>query len=73
MYALIATDSRMKTTSGGFFLHTERCNATVGVRRAEASTIGRPQIVSWSNKTARTAEKQKCFELTLRRKELATT
>ena len=72
MYALIATDSRLKTTSGGFFLHTERSNAT-GVRRAEASKIGRPQIGSWSKQTARTAEKQKCFELTLPRKELATT
>ena len=73
MYALIATDSRLKTTSGGFFLHTERSNATGGVRRAEASTIGRHQIGSWSKQTARTAEKQKCFELTLPRKELATT
>ena len=27
-----------------------------------ASTIGRPRTESWSYKTARTAEKQKCFQ-----------
>ena len=33
-----------------FFRDTERSNATGGVWRAEASTNGRPQIESWSNK-----------------------
>ena len=41
--ALIATDARLKTTSGGYLLDTERCNAIGGVRRAEASTAGRPK------------------------------
>ena len=64
MHALIATDSRWKTKSGGSLLDTERDNAAGGVRRAEASTIGRLQIESWSEKTARTAEKQKSCEHT---------
>ena len=43
VHALIATDSRWKTKSGGSLLDTERSNAAGGVRRAEASsTIGRP-------------------------------
>ena len=40
---------------------------------AEATTIGRPRIESWSYKSVRTAEKQKCFEHKLRRKAFATT
>ena len=73
MYDLIATDMRLKTTSGGSLLDTERSNAAGGVRHAEARTLGRHRTESWSHKTARTAEKQKCFEHTLRRKEFATT
>ena len=48
VHALIATDSRWKTISDWSLLDTERSNAAGGVRRAEASTIGRPQIESWS-------------------------
>ena len=44
-----------------------------GVRRAAASAIGRPWTESWPCTTARTAEKQTCFERTLRRTEFATT
>ena len=57
----------------GSHLHTERCNAIGGVRRAAASGTGRPRLESRSYRTARTAEKQKCSEHTLRRKEFATT
>ena len=73
MCALTATDTRLKTTSGGSVVDTERSNAIGGVRRAAASTIGRPRTESWPHKRARTDEKQKCFEHTLRRKEFATT
>ena len=46
-------------------------HAIGGVQRAAASTIGRHPTESWSHKTERTAEKHKCFEHTLRRKEFA--
>ena len=69
--AHIATGTLLKT-SGGFVLDTERITA-ICVRRAAASTLGRPRTESWSYKTGRTAEKQRCFENTLRRKEFATT
>ena len=70
MYALIATDMRLKTTPGGSLLGTKRSNAAGGVRHAEARALGRHRTESWSYKTARTAERQKCFEHMLRARSL---
>ena len=39
-FALIATNSRQKTTFGGSLLDTGKINAIGGERRAAASTIG---------------------------------
>ena len=72
-HALVATDSRLKTTSGWSLLDTERSNATGGVRRAKASTSGRLLKESLSHKTARVAEKQKVLGAHFHRKEFATT
>ena len=52
---------------------TERSIALGGVRHVAARLIGRTPTESWSYKTARTAEKQKCFEHTRRLKESVTT
>ena len=69
MCVVTVTDSRLKTTPGGSRLGTDRSSATGGVRLAAASTMRRPRTESWSYKTERTAEEQKCFEPTQRRKE----
>ena len=58
--ALIATDTRLKTTSGLF---------RARMRHVVDSTIGRHRKEFWSYKTARTAKKQKCFERTRRQTE----
>ena len=70
---LTATDSRLKTTSGGFLQGTGRSNAIGGVRRAAASKIGETRTESWSYTMAGTAERQKSFVHTLRRMEYVTT
>ena len=69
MCVVTVTDSRLKTTPGGSRLGTDRSSATGGVRLAAASTMRRHRTESWSYKTERTAEEQKCFEPTQRRKE----
>ena len=51
---------------------TERSSAASGVRLAAASTIGDIRTESLSYKTARTAEKQQCFERTLHRQKFVT-
>ena len=60
-------------TSGWSRQDTARSNAIGGVRRAAASALEGTRTESWSYKTARTADKQKCFERKLHRKEFATT
>ena len=55
-YAHIGTESRLKTTFGGFRLGTEKSSASGGVRLVAASTIGKPRTESWSYKTAGTVE-----------------
>ena len=63
----------LRTTLGGSLVGTERNSVTGDVPLVAATMIGGLRTGSWSCKTARTPEKQKCFDRTLHRKECATT
>ena len=70
--ALIATDIRWKTTSGGSHQGMGRNSATGGVRHVAASTTGGIRKESWSHKVVAVVENQKFSVRTLRRKEYVT-
>ena len=69
--ALIVADPRLKTAFGGFRLATARGSAAGGL--AAARIIGKDPNRILVIQTARTTEKQKCFERTRCHTESATT
>ena len=60
-YALIVTDSSLKTTFGGIRLGTDRSSAAGGVRLAAAKTIGRPRSDFWSYQDSTDRQEAKVF------------